>query len=333
MQEMGNCAFQRYKNRRVSPDNFKEENEENPKDSHIEEYKDNIELGRCHKCSGEIVEALVHFRRCLEISHIIETKSKEIESLSEIGVAYYDIGNYEMALDSFLKMYDCSKKSMDNCGTKAATSNLAAVYEITGKNLEAIQMYKEHIETCSENDRPSEVILTHYDIAMIYQKLDDTEAANEHLMVAFDLSSMRKHPHEKLVVCSQLANLYCKKGALDDALQYFEGALKAAKKLNAEIDMQRTHKQIGEVYLSLKQYSDAEFNYNETLRLAKKIGDKTTLAMAHMHLSLLYRAMGKKEDARYHKKQAVRINANIKKLPNGTNFTNLSVPGVCQSPE
>ena len=330
---MGNCAFLRYKNRRVSPNNFKEENEGSAKDSYIEEYKDNIEIGRCHKCSGELAEALVHFKKCLELSQIIETKSKEIESLSEIGVAYYNIGNYEMALDSFLKMYDCSKESLDNNGTKAATSNLAAVYEMNDKNMEAIQMYKEHIETCSENGHSTEVILTHYDIAIIYQKLADTEAAYKHLKVAFDLASVRGHSHEKLIVCSQLANLYCKNGALDDALCYYEEELKVAKKLNADTDMQRIHKQIGEIYLSMKRYNDAEFNYNEALRLAKKVGDKRTLAMAHMHLSSLYKMMGKKEDARYHKKQAVRINSNIKKLPNGANFTDISVPSVCQSQE
>lgn len=307
---MGNCVLKRRVGNKISPGaNHDVGNAEEPKDQ-INEYRTNIKIARSHKRMGDIDSAIVHFQRCLEISKMCKKGFTEIESLSELGVVYYERSEYERALEYFIKMYECSKSIADYNGIRAATVNLAAVYELTDSNEKAIEMYKEHIRICSERGCSADAILIHYDVALICQNIGDIEAACEYLSTAFVLASTYGKSQEKLTICTLLSQLSYDKGKVEDALQYREEELKTARKLNALTDMQRVHKEIGGIFIDLKNHTDAEYHYNEALRLAKKIGDKQILAMAHEKMSVLYKAMKKKEDAKYHRAKANEIRSN-----------------------
>ena len=305
--EMGNCIDKRSVSNKVSPGANHDDGNGGSLKGHIDEYKTNIKIARSHKRMGDIDCALVHFQRCLEISKIYKKSFMEIESLSELGVAYYELREYDRALEYFIKMYECSKNVVDHNGIRAATVNLAAVYELTGNNQNAIEMYNEHIRVCSERGCSAEAIMIHYDVALVCQNIGEIESACEHLTKALELASTHGKSQEKLTVCTLLSQLSYDKGKVEDALQYRDEELRAAKQLNACTDMQRIHKEMGGIFIELKNYTSAEYHYNEALRFAKKVGDKQTLAMAHEKMSALYKAMKKKGDAKYHRTKANKI--------------------------
>ena len=300
---MGNCLLNMSMGNKVSPEVDGSDSSKGTKDL-IDEYRNNIKIGRIHKHGKEISCAIVHFKRCLEISRIVEKIPMEIEALSELGVAYHEIGQNQLAIDNFVNMYDCSKGAVDYRGLRAATLNLAAVYEVLDLNDKAIESYKEHIKLCSDTGYSSDMALVHYDTAMVYRKIDRIDTAIDHLRKAWELASKQRNWDDKLIISSELADLSYQTGKIADALQYREEQLNAAQKLSANKDMYRAYGEIGNIYFSMGKYTDAELYHNEALRKAKGIGDKLLVATTHEQLSSLYKTMKKKEDARYHKKQA-----------------------------
>jgi serine phosphatase RsbU (regulator of sigma subunit)/Tfp pilus assembly protein PilF len=103
-------------------------------------------IGLIHGKQGNFPLSLEYFTKALEIREKINDKSSMANSYHNIGYLYYKQGNTSLALKYELKAFALVKKIGFPNGIKSTTNLLSKIYEAQGKGMEALEMYKLHIQ-------------------------------------------------------------------------------------------------------------------------------------------------------------------------------------------
>lgn len=99
------------------------------------------------------------------------------------GYNYYAIGDYENALDSYLKAYDSAKKKGNAYQLIEITQVIGALKNRWGNYEEALEIYKEHFDLLesleiSDGEYREDYLITLYNLSLSYQRNKKYDSSN-----------------------------------------------------------------------------------------------------------------------------------------------------------
>ncbi|MDR2586552.1 MAG: tetratricopeptide repeat protein, partial [Prevotellaceae bacterium] len=136
--------------------------------------------------------------------------------------------------------------------------------------------------------------ISQFDSAMIYyhKTLENTQQMNKY---------PRKYGEVKIdnnyaIVYGAIGNVYNTQGKYNEAIEYYNKALKVFEKYNAKVNQCIAYNNIGYLYLSMDNWPQAAINFSKSDSLALILGDSLYIVGTKIHWSRL--ALHSKEYAK-----------------------------------
>lgn len=170
------------------------------------------------------------------------------DALNSKGIALAQMGNFDLALEQFLKVVELRKAHDQIEKMGMAYNNVGRVYSFKGDYLKAIDAYSESIA--------------------IAEKFDDREGIG--------------------VACANIGNLYADLGNYEKALVYYERGLKIHRERNDAKGISRALNNIGIVHEKYNQPEQALDKYEESLKIKRKLNDTRGMAATYSNIGFVH---------------------------------------------
>ena len=204
--------------------------------------------GSVYTFVSDFEPALAELKTAYNLSTTLDSVRLLIRTSRNLGNVYWNMGNYDLALEYYIISLDISQKSGNKLGISSALNNIGNVYQEV-KN---------------------------YDRAIDYYKQSEIIAEKEGFARVLAISN------------NNLGDVFSIKGQYDSALFYFEKALNELKKTKSKFDAGIYMGNIANLYLKTDSLEKSKHYFLESLNYAVYTGDKTGIASCNLGLADLH---------------------------------------------
>ena len=194
----------------------------------------------------------------------------QIEGLQNLGIAYYNIGDYEKTIQNFIKALRIEEERNNIQGMSQAYNNLGVVFDEIGRKTKALEYYKKAL-TIKEEFRDSLFMVnTLSNIGLIYLELDNTQEALGYFNRSLKIDSSLQNEEGIVKSLNNIGKTYTEMGKLDSSLYYLNLSLERADALGA-YDKASLLNNIGEVHLKSGNNRQAITTFEEALATGQSV--------------------------------------------------------------
>ncbi|KAM3100097.1 tetratricopeptide repeat protein [Phormidesmis sp. 146-12] len=163
----------------------------------------------------------------------IDTVRKgEASVMHNFGSVYYDLGQYEKALDFYNQSLTTSKSLDDKASQGRSLSNIGLVYEAQKYYSKALEVYQQAlIARRDAEDRPGEAA-TLNNIGLVHIKMNQSHLGIEPLQQALTIFQKLEDKASEANTLDSLGTLYTTVGQYSQALTSYQNALRLIKEAN-----------------------------------------------------------------------------------------------------
>jgi len=289
------------------------------------------ELSKCYLFS-DAKKALLYGQEAYQLSKKLDFKKGCAKSLHNIGITYYNIGNYDSALYFFSSSLKIKSLINDKKGMASSFNNMGAIYDYWGDYNKAITHYisslkineelKNYAGALSASNNIGNILsqqhnakgaLKYYRISLDYAKKAQKNKGiadallnignvkfdineNDSALMYYNLSKplyINEGDQERMATLYNSFGLwYNKANQKDSAFNYFQ----KAKALYAGVEnmqgLAEVYNHIGQIYLTKGDVVNAENYFTEGLSYTKQLGSKDFEATYYESLAKLYSKKG-----------------------------------------
>ncbi len=275
----------------------------------------------------------LHFgQQACDLSRTLGFKKGEAKALHNIGIVYYNIGNYDSALYFFSSSVKIKRSLNDKKGMASSFNNMGAIYDYRGEYNKAIAHYISSLKINEElkNDEGAlsaannignvlsqqhnaKGAIKYYRISLDYSrkagknkgiadalqnignvKFDLNE--NDSALIYYSLSKplyIAEGDQERIATLyNSFGSWYYKINQHDSAFHYFQKAKVLYEGVQNVQGLIEVYRHIGKIYLGKGDVVNAEKYFTEGLNFSKDMGSKDYEASYYENLALLYSKKG-----------------------------------------
>jgi len=243
--------------------------------------------------SIEPMQALEYGKSALEIAEAGQHQAKAADALRHIGVVYWQLGNFNMAMDFLQESNIMFRREGEQVGTARTFSNIGLVFWEQGHYEKALENYFQALRILENIEDQSVIASVLNNIGLVYQSQGDFALAEDFHLRSLEVK--RSMGDEKGIAFS-LNNLGVVKqhaGNYDIALQYYSEALTIREKLLDKREIANTRSNVGYLYYLKGNSEFALSNMKQALDLYFEVNDQRGLAQTYHYLALVNRQMGR----------------------------------------
>jgi len=187
--------------------------------------------------STDIDRAIFHYKEALRIH------PKYLMAICNLGLTYYNKGNYEEAASYFTKALKIDPRKIDT------RMDLANIFFLQGKFEKAISQYSEILKTDSEN------VNAHYNLAhmLFTQKKIDQAVHHYNEALRIDPKCLKAHYH--------LGNILLSQGKIKEATIHFFEAI------NIKPDYVQAYNKLGIILLRQEKFDKAKVFFSKAVEI------------------------------------------------------------------
>jgi serine phosphatase RsbU (regulator of sigma subunit)/tetratricopeptide (TPR) repeat protein len=210
-------------------------------------------LGFLQKRNNNLKGAIVYFQKALELpENIIEDPDMRVSMLTNLGVAYTNLGFFSRAKEVYNEALDIREKSGDIVGQANLLNYLASNAYISQNNAQALKMADKAIKLAVTKNANEELVESYKLVALIYQEEKDTEKAEIYQQSYQDIrgriNAKRKAERQKLLTIQE---------RIDAKEEYIKSLIVEQEQLNLERERQENALKLKEKELILLRKSQA----------------------------------------------------------------------------
>ncbi|TYQ27329.1 tetratricopeptide repeat protein [Pseudanabaena sp. UWO311] len=253
-------------------------------------------------------------------------KERNIEGdlLFSIGNAYYQISDYQKAIDLFQQSLAIKKQIGDLNGQADSLSNLASVYLAIGQYQKIIDFYQQALAIKRQiGDRKDEGKLLS-NLGSVYLSLGQHQRAIDFYQEALAIAKQIRDRDSEVSSLSNLASVYNLLGQYQRAIDLYQQALAIVKQISNRGYEGALLVNLGIAYSSLEQYKQANDFFQQSLAIKKQIGDSRGVGIVLANLGANQYRLGRYKQATDFLQQSLAIHKQIGDLNSeGTLLNNL----------
>ena len=207
-------------------------------------------------------------------SNLLKDTKKQCEHLSNIGIAYVQVGEFDKAKDVLEKRFSLSHIIGDLRGESNAIGNLGAAYLASGDIAQAIELFEQHLTFVRINgDRRGEA-KDLGNLGLAYADLNKPQEAIDCIEQALKICREIRDPQGEEAALGNLGLAYSKLGNTDKAIEYYEMHLAIARDIGDLCGKIKALTNLGGSYADIGKTLKAIDYYEQALVVVRQIEDR-----------------------------------------------------------
>lgn len=216
-----------------------------------------LSIGSSYWQMGQFNEALECYYKALLIEGQINDTLGLIHTFKNLGLTYRELGQYEKCLSVLNRGLNLSKKTNNKYETGEILNILGSLHFRFSQFDEAIRYYNQSLSIREELGLTRSQILTHENIARVLSQKSQFDEALDHLNTALQLQSQITDPLAEASTLTEMGNLNLQKGNIAEALRRYLMVLKLRQSFGQDEDVAKSLTNIGLAYRKLGMYKSS----------------------------------------------------------------------------
>lgn len=226
-----------------------------------------------------------------------EVQKVQADSYSNLGDAYLNRGDYDVALNNFKRALVIHESLNDQKSAARDYNSIGYAYEKKGNFYEALKILKKAIKIEEDNLDKEALAIGYNNLGLAYWNQSEFANALEYFFKALKLFEEIGKPDRIAKCYNNIGNISVSQGNYQAALKYYFLSLKTAEKLQNKTDLGYIYNNIGMVYVQEKKIAPAVQFFQKSLRICEEIGDKEGIATSYLNIGSILQDEGKLEEA------------------------------------
>ena len=226
--------------------------------------------------------------QALNLAKKLKDKKGEAQSLNNIGVANYYLGNYEAALDFMKKALEIRNLLKNKRDIVSSYNNIGIIYDDIGNYKTALKYYLKALSVYEELEDENGMAITQHNIGVVYENLSNYDKALEYLLKALRIYKKLNDDYGTASALGNIGVVYKDLSNYDKSLKYQLESLEISKKIGDQTGIANSLHNIGIIYINLKNFDKAIEYYKQSLEIEEEIGDKKGVASTLNNIGIIY---------------------------------------------
>lgn len=236
-----------------------------------------------HYITGDIGKNPPLLKEALRISEDLKYNHGIGLALNALSQHAIVKGEYDQGLQYALRAKETLKETTDDRNLLITNSNLARIYNVTGKYEKALEINLQNIEIVKNNPPSSDKAGLFFYAAKTYEQLNDFKSAEEYYVRAKRISEEANFLTGVAIADGSLGNLHNNLKNYPLAIQYLNKTLAYAEQRNQVSNVAATHFALAKSYEGLRDYKRAISNNEKSIQIYEGLGNFRLLKDAYLN--------------------------------------------------
>ncbi|OFY86311.1 MAG: hypothetical protein A3F72_10920 [Bacteroidetes bacterium RIFCSPLOWO2_12_FULL_35_15] len=233
----------------------------------------------------------------IKLSQNLDYKLGLAKCIQNVGIAYHNKGNYEKAVDNYLKALKYFDELKDDNGIGTTYNLLGIVCRLQGNYKQAIEYYKKALQLSKESGDKKSYAGTLLNIGNVFYFSNDFESAIDYYQQANAIFLELGKKNEAATCLQNIGSIYFSLSKFDLALENYTKVLDVRLGDNDQSLIAVALNNIGEVYKEKGDFHKAIEFINKSIIISKKTDAKETLRINYENMLDLYSKQGNYKEA------------------------------------
>lgn len=216
----------------------------------------------------------------------------EAISLEVIGSIHYDLGDFEKAIQYFLKSLKIYQKEGNKKGVAEIYNHIGMCYRDMSNFDKAMEYHKKALKINQEIDNKAGIAHSYNNIGICHYPTNEYKKVLKYIKKAFEINKELGNKEGISSALNNMAICYSSIGEFQKALDAFEKSLELNREFGDKGAIGTTLNNIGNLHIHLGNYGKAEDYLQQSADIYKKIGTRNLLKINYEAFANLYSAKG-----------------------------------------
>ena len=282
-----------------------------------------LACGSVYTFISDFEPALIELKAAYNISSTIDSLNLQIRTSRNLGNVYWNIGNYDLALDYYLISLEISQKANNQLGIASALNNIGNVYQEVKNYDRAIDYYKRSEMIAESEDFSRVIAITNNNLGDVFSIKGKYDSALIYFKKALDEVKKVESRFDAGIYIGNLADLYLKTDSLEKSKEYFFESLHYAEGTGDKTGIASCNLGLAEVHLKDNNPTLAEEFLLKGIKVSEEIGSLKLMEYGYRLYSSFYFQKGDYPNSHFFLSRQMFIKDSIYSLENGENVARL----------
>ncbi len=231
----------------------------------------------------------------------------ECSALNLQGHALAVKSQYEEAVVLYRKSLEVGKEIGDETGMARALNNIGLILMDVGDLPEAIEHFQQSLLLKEKTNNPAEVIPALINIANLYETIGELDTAINRYRRTLEICNQVGHVRGSAYCLGNMGMVYKTKGEFNIADSLLNEALVLGKQLNDQQAIARCFAGLGMVQKERGEYIKARDFFLQCVQIAESVEDKEGIGAIYYNLGEVYRLQGDLSKAQIYAEKAIGV--------------------------
>ncbi|MBU4486526.1 MAG: GGDEF domain-containing protein, partial [Candidatus Delongbacteria bacterium] len=187
----------------------------------------------------------------------IHDKKGISDSLNTVGNVYFQLKNYNKALEYYQESLDIRLELKDNIAVAKSYNNIGNMYSILKDYQKALDYYNDSVRLYNKGGEQKSRSTVFSNIGIVYREKGEPELALENFIKSLKLAKEQNLLYNHANTSNEAARTYLVMKMYEETEEYLNMALSEGKKLNARNVVQESYQIFSELYFEKKDFVNA----------------------------------------------------------------------------
>ena len=241
--------------------------------------------------------AAEYWQQFLTVAQKNSDRQGEEQALSNLGLAYYYLGDYNQAIKYHQQSLRLAQSVGNRRGKGAALGNLGIAYHAVGDYTRAIEYYQQHLTIAREIGNRSGEAVALGNLGIAYHALGEYTKAIDYYQQQLSIAQAIGDRQGEANSIGNLGNAYKALGDYVKAIDYQQRTLAIKRELGDRKGEAQALGNLGNAYEAMGDYKKALEYYQQTLATARAISDRKTEGLTLQTLGVIHTNLGENSQA------------------------------------
>ena len=278
----------------------------------VKVQKDSILVGTYNELTWEFRlldrEKAIHYgNEAIELAGRLKFNRGMAQAYNDLGIIYFDMENYDTAIDLYNKSVSIRKQMGDELGIAKLYNKIGIVYQKQGDFAKALDYQLRALPIFEKFKNDIGISYSLNNIGILNQNLGRYDEAISYQQRSIAIKEKIGDKYGAAGSYVNIANIYLINKDYKQSESYYQKAIDITRDLGDKEYLSNALNNLGNQYLQTKNYDKALPLVSESLQLRDSLDDSKGMASCLNNLGIIYTALKSYDSARYYIDKGISI--------------------------